>query len=549
MARARSWILILLLSGVTTPGLRAQAPDDPVSEAIRLRLEQLREQGEMALAGVALDARSGLAELYELRGFRPLWTSADRSEALRRFVHGVEADGLRPADYHAGVLDAAARIGGSLDAEDAAELDLLRTDAFIRVAHDLHGGRVDPSVLDPTWHVDRAGGALSPEALDSLASQPSVLRALDSLRPQHPIYRGMMQALERYRRLASDGGWPRLPDSLFLGPDSVGPEVEVLRRRLVVEGFLPPGSRGSQTYDARLEDAVKAFQHLRGLNEDGVVGPSTVSALNVPAAARVEALRVNLERARWVLRELEDTAVVVNIAGQKVYVLEGDSVALEMRAVVGKGYTRTPVFSAAMRYLVLNPTWTVPRSINGEILSHIRRDPGYLASQGFQILDAAGEEVDPDSVDFGRYSGASFPFVFRQRPGPTNALGRIKFMFPNTYNVYLHDTPERSLFQREERTFSHGCIRVQDPMALAAVLLGPESMARAREALAGRETLTLDLPVPRLVLVLYWTAAVDLDGDVHFYRDVYGRDGALLEALDAPEPQSSSTSGSTPASR
>jgi murein L,D-transpeptidase YcbB/YkuD len=262
------------------------------------------------------------------------------------------------------------------------------------------------------------------------------------------------------------------------------------------------------------------------------VGPATLAELNVPAGYRVRQLRANLERARWVLRELADTFVTVNVAGQRVYVVQGDSVVHEARAVVGRAYTRTPVFAAPMRYVVVNPTWTVPRSINGEILARLRRDPDYLARQRFQVLDATGRPVDPATVDFERFTGGSFPYVFRQRPGPTNALGQIKFMFPNEFNVYLHDTPERGLFALEERLFSHGCIRVQDPLGLGALLLDGWDRSRLEAAIAAGETRTIDLARPLPVLVLYWTAATDLHGEVHFYRDIYGRDPTLLDALD-----------------
>jgi murein L,D-transpeptidase YcbB/YkuD len=232
-----------------------------------------------------------------------------------------------------------------------------------------------------------------------------------------------------------------------------------------------------------------------------------------------------------VLRSLDDRFVAVNVAGQRVYAVQEDSVVLEMRAVVGRDYTRTPVFSALMRYLVLNPTWTVPRSINGEILANVRRDPDYLTRRGFDVLGPGGAPIELTGVEFERYTGGSFPYVFRQRPGPANALGRIKFMFPNEFNVYLHDTPDRALFGREERLFSHGCIRIEDPLGLAALLLDGWDEERLRRAMAAGETRTLELARPLPVLVLYWTAATDLHGEVHFYRDIYQRDAALLDAL------------------
>jgi L,D-transpeptidase YcbB len=527
---------LLLGPGAGPAPVAAQSSpgDDPVVEEIRRRVEQLREQGSISVGGVVTVSGDRLAEVYEDGAFRPLWTR-NAADELFRFAGAVDADGLDPRHYHVAAL---ARLD-SMPASGppaVAEAELLRTDAFLALASDLGRGRVDPSTLDASWHVERPGTrALGADSLAEAIVSGRILRTLDAFRPQHPIYRGMMRALADHRAIEARGGWETLPEGTFLALDSVAPVVVQLRRRLICAGDLPPGADSLDTrFDHILEEGVRRFQHRHGLNQDGVVGAATLAALNVPAGERVAQLRANLERARWVLRSLADTLVAVNIAGQMVYVIEGGEVALEMRAVVGRDYTRTPVFSAPMRYLVLNPTWTVPRSINGEILANIRRDPTYLDRQRFEVLDSRGVAVDPAGIDFQRYSGGSFPWVFRQRPGPTNALGVVKFMFPNEFNVYLHDTPSRSLFAREERLFSHGCIRIEDPLGLARFLLGDWDQERLAGAIATGATRTVNLPTPVPVLVLYWTAAADLHGDLHFYRDIYRRDVALLDALARP---------------
>jgi murein L,D-transpeptidase YcbB/YkuD len=247
---------------------------------------------------------------------------------------------------------------------------------------------------------------------------------------------------------------------------------------------------------------------------------------------------VNLERARWVIPDLPQTFVVVNIAGAKVYLVRDRAVAFETRAVVGASYTRTPVFRATMHHLELNPTWTVPPSIVRELLEEARGDLAYFTRRGFRFLDRGGSEADLASIDLASTSASSFPWTLRQDPGPLNPLGRIKFVFPNAYNVYLHDTPRRDLFGREERLFSHGCIRVENPLELAALILNdPERSSRAAlEARleTERETVKIPLARPLPVLVLYWTASADAVGKLHFYPDVYRRDGELLAALAAP---------------
>jgi L,D-transpeptidase YcbB len=288
-------------------------------------------------------------------------------------------------------------------------------------------------------------------------------------------------------------------------------------------------------FDPALERALRSFQHRHGLNPDGVVGRATLAELNLSVAARIAQVRLNLERARWVTHDLPDTFVAVNVAGAMVYFVKDGRVAFETRAVVGKTHTTTPIFRTVIRAIDLNPTWTVPPGIVGEVLRAIRRDPGYLSTENMRVLTRSGKQLDPANIDFASYSAKSFPYVFRQEPGPRNPLGRIKFVLPNPYNVYLHDTQAHQLFEREQRTFSHGCIRVQQPLQLATLLLNDSSVwnppvLEKAIATGTRSTIPVDPPMP--VLVLYWTASTDLHGELHFYRDLYQRDAPLLRALD-----------------
>jgi murein L,D-transpeptidase YcbB/YkuD len=359
--------------------------------------------------------------------------------------------------------------------------------------------------------------------------------ALGALRPQHFVYKGLAQALADLRKVEQAGGWPRIPEGPAMRRDSADARAPLLRRRLRVSGDLTAEvGADSVVFDALLQEAVRKFQHRHGLNDDGVVGRATLAEMNVPVETRIEQLRINLERARWVTHGLPDTFVAVNVAGARVYFVRAGQVVFESRAIVGKSYTRTPVFSAPMRYIDLNPTWTVPPGIVGEVLARVKKEPGYLQKEGMRVLDG-GRPVDPTGIDFSSYSARTFPYVFRQEAGPANPLGHIKFVFPNEHNVYLHDTPSRSLFEREERLFSHGCIRVENPLRLAELVLGDPvlwSRARIEATIATGETRTIRLERPLPVLILYWTASTDLDGELHFYRDVYERDAELLAALN-----------------
>jgi murein L,D-transpeptidase YcbB/YkuD len=508
---------------------------DAVATELKWRVERLRSEGRVEAFDEGIGSDPLTLAVYEQRGFAPLWTDPASLESLLRAVDAVAQDGLDPEDYHRSSL--ARGLEQPFDTGRRAELDLVATDAFVRLAHDLRYGKVRPEGPAGGTNSWPFGGSDAVDQLVAIVSSGRVVTALYDLRPRHFMYDGLVRALAAYRAIQKRGGWDSIPTGPTMGLDSADMRVPALRGRLVIEGDLRPDEAvGGYVFDPRLEEGVKSFQHRHGLNEDGRVGDVTLAALNVPVERRIDQLRVNLERARWIAHVLPDTLVAVNVAGARVYVLEGDSVVFESRAIVGKDYTKTPVFTAPMRYVDLNPTWTVPPGIVGEVLADIRREPGYLERHSMKVLDAPGHEVDPAGVDFSQYTDSTFPYVFRQEPGPTNPLGRIKLMFPNEHNVYLHDTPTPELFGREERLFSHGCIRVEDPLGLAELVLGePTTWNRAtlREAIDSGAQRTIRLPTPIPVFVLYWTAAVDLQGTIHFSEDVYRRDAGILSALNA----------------
>lgn len=537
---ARLWAAAVVLSMLASANaLRAQDGDvQGVVEELRWRVEQLRATGALRFGDEVVPLRDLTLEVYERRGFLPLWT--DRAaESLLRAIGSVCEDGLDPEGYHLSALAGLAGTGGGRpEARGVAELDLLRTDAFVRVTHDLRFGKVTPrgpaNDADSPWAF---GGPDAVAAVLAVVASGRVREAVVAQRPRHWLYRGLMGALADMRRIRSEGGWETLPPGPTMGRDSVDARVPLLRRRLALTGDL----RGDfdevdSRFDSTLEAAVRSFQHRHGLNEDGLVGPSTLAQLQVPVDRRIDQVRVNLERARWIAHALPDTFVAANVAGAKVYLLHGNSVAFETRAIVGTFYRQTPVFSAPMLYVDLNPTWTVPPGIVGEVLGRAKREPEYLESQGIRVLDASGATVDPSEIDLSRFTARDFPYVFRQDPGPLNALGLIKLMFPNPYGVYLHDTPSRGLFALEQRLLSHGCVRLEDPLGLAELVLGDplrwnrETLQAAIDAGATR---TIPLPKPVPVFVLYWTASVDLHHELHFYPDVYDRDAAVLAELGA----------------
>ena len=330
-----------------------------------------------------------------------------------------------------------------------------------------------------------------------------------------------------------------VPAGQTLRPGGSDSRVPIIASRLAVTGDLDPDIArvATERYDDAIEEGVRRFQARHGLDADGIIGAGTLGAMNVPAEARVRQLEINLERARWVFDDLSDNFILVNIAGFRAYVIRDRQVVWQSRVQVGKPFQKTPVFRDEMKYLVFNPTWTVPFSIaTRDLLPQIQANPGILSTRGFDVRDSSGRNVDPANVDWSALSRRRFPYTLVQRPGPNNALGRVKFMFPNEHAVYLHDTPSKHLFDRAGRAFSAGCIRVEHPFELAEILLGPDgwNQKRFEDVLAtGKET-TVFLSKPLPVLLLYWTAQVGADGEILFLPDIYERDDAIADALDAP---------------
>ncbi|WP_405235148.1 L,D-transpeptidase family protein [Lentisalinibacter orientalis] len=506
---------------------------------IRARVDQLLESGAVAVSGRDIAASRLVAEVYIRRGFRPAWSSSANRQALLRAIERSERHGMEPEDFHRSAIEVViARLQRHAgDRVLLADLDILMTDALARLGYQHYFGKVDPVRLDDDWNFERALEAGDPaEVIATVLEQEGVADFIDEVVLSFPTHDRLIAALERYHAIAVRGGWRPVPEGAALRPGMRDARIPAVRERLTATGDWNGTAGASFLYDAALEAAVRRFQLRHGLDADGVVGPATVRAMNVPVESRIDQLRVNLERGRWLLRGLPRDFVVVNIAGFEVRLVRDGRPAWRSRAVVGRDYRRTPVFRDSIRYLEFNPTWTVPPGIlANDILPQVRRDPGYFARKDLTLYDRDRRQVDPGTVDWPAVTPRSFPYTVVQSPGPRNSLGRVKFMFPNRYAVYLHDTPARELFDRAERSFSSGCIRVERPFELAELLLADQSgwdMAQIDRVLASGETTAVRLAQPMPVLILYGTAWVEADGTVHFRRDIYNRDAKVLEALE-----------------
>lgn len=537
----RASLACLCTLALVTAGALAPAAADPVAEVIHDRIDFVRETGQLTLAGRTVVSRVGINEIYSGLGFQPLWREPGRVDDLLALVRESTDDGLNPADYHLEALESLWReVRIRPTPENLADLDVLATDAYMLLLYHLYFGKVDPVSLEPTWNFSARDvtGERAAAYVARAITEGRLRESAEALRPAHWMYDHGRRALRAYRRIEAAGGWPEVPDGPTLKPGVTDPRVVALRRRLAVTGDLMDEPLDSPEFDGAVEAAVRSFQERHLLTADGAVGRATLRELNVPVGERIRQIRVNLERARHVLHEIGDAPIVaVDIAGYEVRWVEGRKVTWSSRVVVGQPMRQTPTFKAQIEYLVLNPTWTVPPGIlQKDVFPGIRRDPRYLEKKGLEVFDRNGRRIDAASIDWSRYTARNFPYFLRQASGDDNALGRVKIMFPNPHLVYLHDTPARSLFDKDDRTFSSGCIRVERPFELAERLLAGTSWTREAldAAVATGETRTVRLPKPVPVLLIYWTVDEDARGRIVFKRDPYDRDPPLAAALDQP---------------
>jgi len=541
---------------------------DPLSEAIRERIDHLRYEMEHdhrdhAVRGERIVLGDTVARYYESQLFRPQWRDPARLSQLVDAILELVNDGLDPNDYHVEALDgyrAELRAAQRLPDGEQAALEVLATDAMMLGLYHLYLGKVDPEKLSSQWNfgskpVDVERGF---EAITKALASGQIRQTFERARPQHVWYQRGRERLKEFRALAAAGGWPAIPDGPTIKPGMSDPRVPVLRDRLKFTRDLPAGgvappappqigaptlvgattaAPAAETYDAELEAAVRRFQERHGLTADGAVGPATRAAMNVPVEQRIDQIRINLERARWVMHEIKGEFVLVDVAGFDVSYFRDDEPIWTSKVIVGRPYRETPIFRSLITYVVLNPTWTIPPGILvKDKLPILKRDPGYLKRNNIRVLDSKGREVNPYSVNWSQYgAGRLPPYQLRQDPGDDNALGLVKIMFPNPYLVYLHDTPSKSLFDQDQRVFSSGCIRVQKAFELAELVLNDPArwnQETLAAAVATKKMQTVNLAKPVPVLLLYWTAQPLPNGQVMFRNDVYGRDPPTLAALN-----------------
>jgi murein L,D-transpeptidase YcbB/YkuD len=518
------------------------ATGNPVSDSIHSRVAAIQNGQRVHIHDTTLASTIVLPALYARRDYTPVWSNPVSVRQLIGAIENIITEGLNPADYNLATLSLLLEQNsktGLTNPKRSADLDLLLTDSLIRLGYHLAFGKVDPEVLDSNWNMTRYI-----EDLDALLTLGDSIESgqvdelLQSLKPQSIKYERLKTALASYRHYQQLGGWEPVPQGGSLKPGMVDSRVPALRARLIATGDLSTRDMYFTTYDDALARGVERFQRRHGLEADGMVGPKTLLELNVPVEARIDQIRANLERTRWVMHDLPDTFIMVDIAGFNVRLFRDREIIWETRAVVGQPYRMSPIFRSTLTYLDLNPTWTVPPVVLKEdLLPELRKDPTYLEQKDMQVIDYQGDPVEIESIEWTRYSADNFPWLIRQQPGPKNALGRIKFMFPNPHSVYLHDTPSKSLFNEPERAFSSGCIRIEHPFELAELLLeGNVGWDRGSliQAVDSLDTRSISLAEPITIILMYWTVAVDENGAVSFNRDIYQRDPPIIQGLGKP---------------
>lgn len=534
-------ILLSLLCGFAAS---ACATEPALPAAIRARIDALWRQPLGAIAvgdGTHGDSTlaARVARFYVLRSDAPLWQTPQRLRALNAALDGMADDGLAANDYGADRLaqDALWLQHAAPEADQArADIDVRATAAYLLALHQLYSGVVDVDAMYPDWTLapTQADTTHELQAAAQDVAEDRIAVAFAAARPASPVYAALRAAMQELREQAAAGSWlPPLPPGPTLKPGMRDARVALLRQRLQHAGELPAEtSHDADWYDEALAQAVRSYQARHQLQADGAVGATTLAMLNLPVAARIEKLRVNLERARWFLHDLPPRYVLIDIANYRLSYIDSDNPPWNASVQVGRSERPTPVLRSQITRITLDPSWVVPPTIlRKDLLPRLRRDPAYLARSHLRAFDAAGRVVDTATIN---WAHPPVDLTLRQDPGPDGALGVVAFRFPNTHEVYLHDTPYQALFASTPRAFSSGCVRVEHALNLARLLLNEpvqwnaEALQAAVDAGVTR-SVPLDSPVP--LQMIYWTIQVQQDGRVGLVADVYNLDSALLKAL------------------
>ncbi|ANQ50274.1 L,D-transpeptidase family protein [Flammeovirga sp. MY04] len=575
-------ILFLLALSLTSNKLNAQ---NSVQNEIKNILTTLKEEPQFTVFSDSL-----MPLMYNRLDYQEIWSDTSNINDLLYCIQEAYHDGLNPEHYHLEIINKLLETHPRSPKEQA-QLDILLTDAGILLSSHLIWGKVQPESISTTWNYDSKEFDGDRVELFLEPIQGNLIKeAVEQLKPKNELYVGLKKSLFEFRKIKENGGWHKLPkmENLEIGDEN--DEIPFLRKRLAttstlfrydttvlkIDTLLRTQTEGvtvvnspsinpeidtirsvipyspipyydsswvkvsyldtlSRVFDENLKNSVIKFQKMYGLVQDGQVGKATQKALNISIDDRINTLRINLERTRWINHEEKDNFIFVNIPSFELYLHKNNSWYYQTKVIIGKPYHQTPVFKAKLSYIDINPTWTVPYSIaSKEMLPKLKKDANYLSRNNMKLYDRSNKIVDATTVDWKSIKTNNFPYTIVQGSGPGNALGHVKFIFPNKYSIYLHDTPSRYLFSRNTRAFSHGCIRVYQPVKLASILLEDEKYTEKKinEIIKEGELKRVIIMHRPTVYLMYFTAILGPEESIHFYEDVYSRDKRVLKQLD-----------------
>lgn len=528
----RLFLAMLLWAGLAAAACAQTADSPPAAPAISAAIAEVLS-AEERLPLPLERIRPALIAHY-VRDQGPVyWVGTGRMTPFLQRLADAGDDGLNPADYPIDALIELRDTVDPADAESAALAELFFTAFYVNYATDLKIGRLTPQKVDPKNYRNR-------KTVDVLAimtgfsAQPEPDDFLDAFESHNPHYQALKKMLSLYRARAESVDWDMIAMGGDIKPGASDPRIPEIRERLMLTGDHPGGGEeNGDVYDSSTVLAVRSFQLRNGLEAKGLIGKQTILALNVPPADRARQIMLNMERWRWMPEDLGDHHYMVNLAAFELSEVENHEIVDRMDVVVGAVASQTPEFSDELEYVDINPTWTVPYSIaTGEMLPKLRRNPSAYAGE-FEVF-MNGKLTSWNGINWNAYGKGNFPFTFRQKPGPKNALGKVKFMLPNPYNIYLHDTPAKDKFLATTRAFSHGCIRVSRPLDLAYHLVGDIAgwtQEKIDAAFASGKTTRVPLPDHIPIHMIYATAFEGDGGSIEFRPDIYGRDRKLEAAL------------------
>ena len=475
--------------------------------------------------------RQRLEDFYQQRSMQPAWVNPGQLEALATQLEQLADDGLNPANYQLqNIRQLIAQPATPAARPDCR--DILVSQAYLQALHDLSRGRLQQSAIEPLWHSE-----LTPPPSSSVTLSPNQLalndlpQAFNEARPNTFQYQRLRQSYAQLRQRALPD-WPKIAGGPLLKAGMRDPRIPAIEERLISEGYLPASAANptDTQYGPQVLAAMQEFQRRHGLQPDGIIGPGTLTELNVSAAQRRDQLRINLERWRWITPDIEAESLLVDIDGAHLSYYRDQDLIWKTRTQVGRAERQTPSLKSMLTRLTLNPTWTVPPTIlKKDKLPAIRANPDFLAEHELRVLDFQGNELDPATVDWQRPGG----IMLRQDAGPNNPLGQMALRFPNPFSVYLHDTPSQALFAKSPRTFSSGCVRVEGVNRVLELLLTPAEQQQVSDMLASGRTVEYRLPRQVPIVMAYWTAEADENGQPLYRPDIYGHDARLVAALNA----------------